>query len=213
MELTKQQIQFIDNYLIEQGVKYWDVRIELLDHVASKLEENENIELNRTFLITTFGTKTSLNNVIEEKTTTLKKLYKKQRFKEFIAILKNPLELIILLSFAYLYYFVFKTQPKIFITSTLILFYAPFLISICLLMYNLFKKNQSIRIEVALKFSTFMYVILNPLIMNLNEISYARKTFVLIGLILCSFYAYTAFKLYFKTYRKQAKIHKKLQQL
>jgi hypothetical protein len=35
MELTKQQIQHIENRLIKNGVKYWDIRIEMLDHVVS----------------------------------------------------------------------------------------------------------------------------------------------------------------------------------
>ena len=38
MKLTKDQIQFIDNYLIKIKVKYWDVRLELLDHIVSAVE-------------------------------------------------------------------------------------------------------------------------------------------------------------------------------
>jgi len=29
MKLTKEEIKYIDNYLIKSKVKYWDVRIEL----------------------------------------------------------------------------------------------------------------------------------------------------------------------------------------
>jgi len=39
MKLTEEQINFIEDYLIKNKVKYWDVRIELLDHVASDVEE------------------------------------------------------------------------------------------------------------------------------------------------------------------------------
>ncbi|QTD36513.1 hypothetical protein JL193_10170 [Polaribacter batillariae] len=38
MELTKEQIQFIDHRLENEGIKYWDIRIEMLDHVVSDLE-------------------------------------------------------------------------------------------------------------------------------------------------------------------------------
>ncbi len=41
-KLTKQQIGFIDDYLIKNKVKYWDVRIELIDHIANLLEEKLN---------------------------------------------------------------------------------------------------------------------------------------------------------------------------
>lgn len=39
MKLTQEQIQYIDNYLKRSGVTYWDVRAELLDHIASAIEE------------------------------------------------------------------------------------------------------------------------------------------------------------------------------
>ena len=40
MELSKEQIQYIDHRLENEGVKYWDIRIEMLDHVISNVEEN-----------------------------------------------------------------------------------------------------------------------------------------------------------------------------
>ncbi|EDP96980.1 hypothetical protein U8527_01535 [Kordia algicida OT-1] len=39
MKLTQEQIQYIDDYLQRSGVTYWDVRAELLDHIASAIEE------------------------------------------------------------------------------------------------------------------------------------------------------------------------------
>lgn len=39
MELTKEQIQFIDHRLEDEGIKYWDIRIEMLDHVVSDVEK------------------------------------------------------------------------------------------------------------------------------------------------------------------------------
>ncbi|MDN3618354.1 hypothetical protein QWY81_02655 [Polaribacter undariae] len=47
MELTKEQIQYIDHRLENEGVKYWDIRIEMLDHIISDVEKNlkpENTE-------------------------------------------------------------------------------------------------------------------------------------------------------------------------
>jgi hypothetical protein len=40
MKLTKEQIQYIDNRLKKEGIKYWDIRIEMIDHVVSDLEKN-----------------------------------------------------------------------------------------------------------------------------------------------------------------------------
>ncbi|NRD18509.1 hypothetical protein HNV08_00500 [Winogradskyella eckloniae] len=53
MNLTKQEIQFIDNYLIKNEVKFWDVRIELLDHIVSAVEDkmtNDGISFNEALL-------------------------------------------------------------------------------------------------------------------------------------------------------------------
>ena len=41
-KLTKESIKFIDDYLIKSKVKYWDVRIELLDHIVLSVEEKMN---------------------------------------------------------------------------------------------------------------------------------------------------------------------------
>ncbi|WP_299608999.1 hypothetical protein [uncultured Aquimarina sp.] len=37
--LTKNQIQFIENYLVHHKIKYWDVQIELLDHIVCEVEK------------------------------------------------------------------------------------------------------------------------------------------------------------------------------
>jgi hypothetical protein len=38
MKLNKAQLQYIDDYLKRSGVIYWDVRTELLDHIATAIE-------------------------------------------------------------------------------------------------------------------------------------------------------------------------------
>lgn len=38
MHLTQEQIQFIEDYLIKNKVKSWDIRLELLDHIASDIQ-------------------------------------------------------------------------------------------------------------------------------------------------------------------------------
>lgn len=39
MKLTQEEIQYIDDYLRKSGVQFWDVRLEILDHVATGVEE------------------------------------------------------------------------------------------------------------------------------------------------------------------------------
>ncbi|MEN8885434.1 MAG: hypothetical protein ABF246_03515 [Winogradskyella sp.] len=51
-KLTKENIQFIDSYLKKKGVKYLDVRVELIDHLSTAFEENSNYGLLIDFLNT-----------------------------------------------------------------------------------------------------------------------------------------------------------------
>lgn len=40
MEFTTKQIQYIDKVLEKGGIKYWDLRIEMIDHILSGIEED-----------------------------------------------------------------------------------------------------------------------------------------------------------------------------
>ncbi len=46
MKLSKENLVFIDDYLIKNKVNHWDVRMELTDHIASLLEEENFTEEN-----------------------------------------------------------------------------------------------------------------------------------------------------------------------
>lgn len=53
MKLTKDEIKYIDNYLLKNEVRFWDVRLELLDHIVSYVEnkiDNEGISFNEALL-------------------------------------------------------------------------------------------------------------------------------------------------------------------
>ncbi|MEW5676573.1 hypothetical protein ABGT15_09695 [Flavobacterium enshiense] len=52
MQLSKDEIQFIDNYLQKAEVVYFDIRSEMVDHIASAVEvkmENENLDFYNAF--------------------------------------------------------------------------------------------------------------------------------------------------------------------
>jgi hypothetical protein len=54
-KLTKQEIQFIDQFLVKKSIKYIDVRSELLDHLATEFEEKSNYVLIEDYLATKGG--------------------------------------------------------------------------------------------------------------------------------------------------------------
>ena len=51
-KLSRKEIQFIDQYLIKNEVKYLDIRAELLDHLATEFEEKSNHSLIEDYLMT-----------------------------------------------------------------------------------------------------------------------------------------------------------------
>jgi hypothetical protein len=54
MKITKQNIQFIDNYLKRNNVIYYDIRMEMLDHILNGIEneiKEKNIEFYDAFKI------------------------------------------------------------------------------------------------------------------------------------------------------------------
>lgn len=50
MKISKQNIQFIDSYLKKRGIKYLDVRVELIDHLSTDFEEYSKVVLLEDYL-------------------------------------------------------------------------------------------------------------------------------------------------------------------
>lgn len=102
MELTKEQIRFIDHRLENDGVKYWDIRIEMLDHIVSDLEKNlkpENSEYEFKEIVqeafVSLGWKENFNGSNFEKLNkegwkNVGKKYQKEYFLEVRNFFKNP---------------------------------------------------------------------------------------------------------------------------
>lgn len=51
MKLTKEDIQFIDDFLKGKKIKHLDIRVELMDHLATEFEEHSNYVLIEDFLL------------------------------------------------------------------------------------------------------------------------------------------------------------------
>ncbi|MGB1043113.1 MAG: hypothetical protein ACPGU6_06945 [Tenacibaculum sp.] len=95
MELTKEQIQEIDNYISVCGIKFYDVKAEIVDHFASILEirlENES-NLNFKEAIIEEHKKFSdkgFNNLLTTKTNTVHKRFFKSTLTNLKTFFKLP---------------------------------------------------------------------------------------------------------------------------
>ena len=95
MDLSKEQLLQIDNYIFVCGIQFYDVRTEVVDHFANILEQKleENPALNFKHEIINIHKNFSDNGfkkLLEEKTKWVTKKFYKQSFKHFITFLKLP---------------------------------------------------------------------------------------------------------------------------
>lgn len=101
MKLTTENIQFIDNYLKNSEVIYYDIRVEMLDHVATALEqkmEAENLDFYDAFK----------SYMVVNKKEILKgnkfwSIYSKDTILNFFKFLIHPIMILIGVSFYFFY--------------------------------------------------------------------------------------------------------------
>ena len=95
MEITKDQHLQIDTYIFSNGIKYHDVRAEIVDHFANILEQKigknpdldfkqEIINIHRNFSDKGFS------KLLKEKTKSVQKKFYKQSLKHLFAFFKPP---------------------------------------------------------------------------------------------------------------------------
>lgn len=93
MKLTKENIVFIDNYLQNSGVFYYDVRVEMLDHVATAVEkkmEEESLDFYEAF-----KEYMMLNKKELLKNDKFWSRFSKETILNFLKFLIHPLQLIV----------------------------------------------------------------------------------------------------------------------
>ena len=93
MKLTKQQIEEIDNRLEQDGIKYWDIRIELLDHVVTdienRLEKGEELERAVTNSFNSLGWNGDLKQINREGWQNVNNRFRREYHKGFLNFFKS----------------------------------------------------------------------------------------------------------------------------
>ena len=101
MNLTPQQIKYIDSYLQFLNVKFIDVRVELIDHLASEFENNSQFVLLEDFL----RTKKAFVRTFEKNLHSKKHWgYQKRLFKRILNFFVSPNGILISLMLGFLIY-------------------------------------------------------------------------------------------------------------
>ena len=139
MELTKEQIKFIDHRLEKEGIKYWDIRIEVLDHVVSdvekRLEKDQEFKkiVNNSFI--SLGWNGSFDDLNKQGWKNANKGHRKIYYQGFIDFFKNYLNLLVLGGFLLGIYFLsevllhktfLKVSYGVFLSPLMLCFYLFF---------------------------------------------------------------------------------------
>ena len=101
MKLTLENIKFIDNYLKNSEVIYYDIRMEMLDHVATAVEQKMEVE-NLDFY-DAFKSYMVVNKKEILKGNKFWSIYSKDTILNFLKFLIHPIMILISVSFYFFY--------------------------------------------------------------------------------------------------------------
>jgi hypothetical protein len=93
MKLSKENIQFIDNYLVNSEITYYDVRIEMIDHVAAAVEQK--MEAENVKFYDAFKEYMRLNKKELLMGAKFWSLYSKETVLSFLKFIIHPLQLLL----------------------------------------------------------------------------------------------------------------------
>lgn len=108
MELSKKQLLQIDNYVVVCGIKYYDVRTEIVDHFATilekRLDKNPDLDFKQEIINMhkNFSDK-GFSKLLKEKTNAVTKRFFKQTLQQLSTFFKLPKIIITVCMFFVLY--------------------------------------------------------------------------------------------------------------
>ncbi len=224
MELSKEQILYIDHRLENDGVKYWDIRIEMLDHVVSDVETKLELETTeyefKEIVQNAFvdlGWKENFNgssfpksnNACKNVNNEYRKLYH-QGFLNFFKSFKNIgfiiCYLIISITISNI------TNFNIFKRISLVLFLLPILTFILYSIIIWFKKyEKSIHLNYGNLYFSFAFLMLNlPLQLIKYTTESNQRIFLIISILIYFIATYSGYQVYKKAISKVEKMRKEL---
>ncbi|AQS94580.1 hypothetical protein BXQ17_11095 [Polaribacter sp. BM10] len=225
MELSKEQIQYIEHRLENEGVKYWDIRIEMLDHVISDLEKNLNVNsseadfkkmVQNSFVL--LGWHGSFNDVNKHGWKNVNKYYRKIYFKGFVDFFKNIKNLIVLALFLLGYYIISEVfEPKVFLKISHTLFFLPFILFVFVL-YKMYTKKygKSVHKDYGLNYLMLSFLILNAIVTFVRvEDGFPQEFHKIILFIIIPvhfIFTYSGYQVYVKAIKRVENMRKQLLQ-
>lgn len=216
MELTTIQIQKIDERLKRRGIKYWDLRIEMVDHIVSDLEHNAKtddfkVELENS--LRKIGWQAGLRDLNTQGWKNVNKIYRKDYFKGFVDFFKKPKNvLIFIISLFFLFIISEKIAFKNFQRLSFFLFASPIIFVFYMYIRERKKKlGRSVNLDYGTTYLTLSFLILQgipQLFRGQPEITQKTIWFIILSIHFVAFFS--GYLLYKKAIAKVEKMKKEM---
>lgn len=170
MELTKTQIQEIDTRLKKDGIKYWDIRIEILDHVVTdvenRLDNGEELEKAITNSFISLGWNGNLKHLNRKGWQNTSDKYRREHFKGILNYFKSIKNIFLfVVSVSMLFYLSNTLTFKVFKNICVTLFCLPIILIVFLYIKQFSKKyKKSVNLDYGSFYLTLSYMILPGLL-------------------------------------------------
>lgn len=207
MEFTTKQIQYIDKVLEKGGIKYWDLRIEMIDHVLSSIEEHKtegNFETQVNAAIERIGWKNNLTKINKQGWQDVNRIYRRKYFIEILTFFTSLRTLLPFVIFCVGYYMLSQyISAKLFIRLSNMFFLAPLLFFIFLSIQTWRKAyGRSVNLDYGFLYLFSGFLVLNMFTSLLDDATMnVQKTiwlFIIPAYVVASVSGYKVFKEAFK---------------
>lgn len=169
MELTKEQIQYIDHRLENEGVKYWDIRLEMLDHVVLDVEKRLDLGENfKNAVMNSFiflGWDGNFEQLTKQRLFSINSFVKKLYFLKIKNLFTKLKSLVFIILFVTTYYIFYKySSLKVYKLITLIILFTPIIFGIISYLLEFSKRGKSGHLTYSSFYIFFSFLILNGVI-------------------------------------------------
>ncbi|MDO6811783.1 hypothetical protein [Tenacibaculum soleae] len=216
MQITNEQIQQIDNRLKKRGIKYWDLRIEMVDHIVSNMESNATtndfkVELEKSLRKLNWNGGLFGVNTLGWQNANRK--YRKEYFTEITAVFKSFKNITIYVLFSILLYIISNFIAfNIFELISLGLLISPMLFFFFVTAKQLFKKyGRSVNLDYGVSYFSFAFLMMMLPIQFLKDLSTEiRITAFIVFIPILFVTTYAGYKTYKKALTRVENMKKEL---
>ena len=217
IKLTQDEIQSIDLRLKKGGIKYWDVRIEMVDHLVTDIEErgvtnNFDEELQKALRRANWDY--GLDEINTQSWKNTNRLYRIKLYKESCRFIISVKGLTLLLLFVCAHYYLSTiVSHRTFMVVSGAIFFLPMLLYFYLAISTWIKKyGRSVHLDYGLNYMIFSFIMLQvfpqSIIKNVAEDSQRLIWFILLPLYLVMFYAgYKGFQSAYKKIQQMKQLY------